>query len=165
MLLLQIMESVTKQELSLRFRKTLATLFIVSLVWSSTMAFGVDLLRGEHVRSYFFNASKNIYPLIKKDVLIMTFQPDYVWGLLESDKSPLIANYTLGSPEESINLIERALHRRPVYWLKPRIDDDEFSRKVLAEVQKRNICVKPLLEISEKLDYSLFYLYRDPSTK
>lgn len=154
----QVMESLVSQAHSRVFRIALSSIFIVALVWSSALTFGVDYLVGASVRSYFLNAARDIQPHIQSDALIMTFQPDYVWGLLDAGKRPIIANFTLGTAKDAVELVERAIGHHPVYWLSPGYDDDSVSPFVFGELQSRNVRVESVLDASPDRRYRLFVL-------
>ena len=142
------------------FRKILSGLFVFALVWSFALTVSVDYRVGAEVRTYFLKAGQNIEPRIKERALIMTFQPNYAWGLLDTGKPPIIANYMLGTPQDAVALVERALVRHPVYWLSPPQDIDSVSPVVFRELASRQVQAEKVLDAPPGAPYRLFQLLR-----
>jgi hypothetical protein len=125
----------------------------------------VDFAVSAQVRTLFLRSAREIQPWIAKDALIMTFQPNFVWGLLDSGKRPIIANYMLGAPADSVALVERALRRRPVYWLSRLPDHDTMSPEVFAELAAKGVRAELVLDASPERYYRLFELRKEATTR
>jgi hypothetical protein len=123
-----------------RCRAALSGALALNLTWAFALTISVDYLLGRAVRQHFLTAAQMLEQHIEPRALIISFQPDYVWGLLDSRKEPVIANFNLGTPEDAGALSEAALMHRPVYWLRRSAGDDR-SRAMAAEFQARAIRV------------------------
>jgi hypothetical protein len=165
MLSCQAAEMWTSPGLSRIFRKALSGIFIIALVWSSALTLAVDFAVSAQVRTLFLRSAREIQPWIAKDALIMTFQPNFVWGLLDSGKRPIIANYMLGAPADSVALVERALRRRPVYWLSRLPDHDTMSPEVFAELAAKDVRTELVLDASPERYYRLFELRKEATIR
>ena len=160
LLAFQTIEWLAPQDLSQKFGKALGAFFVVALVWSFALAVGVDYRVGAAVRSHFLTAARIIQPHIQENALIITFQPDYAWGLLDTGKRPIIANYMLGTPQDAVALVERGLVRHPVYWLSPPQDKDSVSPVVFRELASRQVQAERVFDASPGAHYRLFRLRR-----
>lgn len=160
LLLLQAFDFTSPGRARQGIRKALAAAFAVSLVWSSALAIGLDYVVGASVRHFFLSASRQIEPLVGPNPLILTFQPNYVWGLLDSGKSPIIARYTSEDTEAVIDLVSRTLPGQPVYWLSPPARSDDISPIVFEALTSRGIGVELLTPDDDSLAYRLFALTR-----
>ena len=160
----QVAEHWATARLSQIFRKALSGIFIVALVWSSALTLAVDFAVSAQVRTLFLRGARDIQPQIAEDALIMTFQPNYIWGLLDTGKRPIIANYLLGTPADSVALVERALGRRPVYWLSRLPDRDTMSPEVFAELAARGVRAELVLDASPSRHFLLYEL-RKPAAR
>lgn len=144
----QVMELAFPQKLVRIPGSALSAMLVVALVWSSALTFGADYLVSSGARSVFRQGARDIQMQIKDDALIMTFQPDYVWGLLDTTKKPIVANYALGTEQDAVELVQAALDHRPVYWLSPPSGWDSTTPAAFGELEARNIRVEPIPEAS-----------------
>jgi peptidoglycan/LPS O-acetylase OafA/YrhL len=156
---LQIMELVLRRRHVVWCQTALAGTLLFSLVWASALTFGVDYQMSARVRSHFLSGSRPIAHVIEGNPLIITFQPDYLWPLLESGKSISIANEAnaLAGTDTVPQLAERALKTRPVYWLASPQMDPAISR-MAHDLHARGIEMESLLSPAAGLPYHLFKL-------
>lgn len=162
LLALRTIEPLLRQRQAVWCQITLVFTLLFSLVWASALTFGVDYQRSIGVRSHFLVGSRPIAHVIEDNALIITFQPDYLWPLLESGKSVSIANEAdaLAGAGAAPQLAERALKTRPVYWLASPQDDPEKSR-MAHDLRARGIEMESILNPSAGLPYHLFRLIKD----
>jgi hypothetical protein len=161
MLTCQAAETWTSGRLSQVFGKALSGIFIVALVWSSALTLAVDFAVSAQVRTLYLKGARDIQPQIAEDALIMTFQPNFTWGLLDLGKRPIIANYLLGTPADAVALAERALGNRPVYWLGRLPHVDPISPEVFAALAARGVRAELLLDASPGRYFRLFALRKN----
>lgn len=155
LLLLQGIDLWVYKKNSVKVRKILALVFVTCLVWSFALT-TMDYLHSSIVRNYFLNVARNFEPKIETNALIMTSVPDITWPLLDSGKEPVIADYMLGTEKDAIQLVERVLNQRPVYWISG-VRGGVIAQNVFSELQKRNIMIDTLVEFTEARDSFILY--------
>lgn len=156
LLILQLVEQLGPSRPARAARPVLAGALLVSLIWASALTFGIDYRTGAAVRAHFLDGARDIAGNVERDALIVTFQPDYVWPLLDSGKHPVIANESRGSTsgETAIELVERSLERRPVYWL----TSPHGGSSIADGLRARGIGLELLLDAAPGRPYRLLRL-------
>lgn len=139
--------------------KALAAGLVVSLVWSSAGIFSVDFILSRAIRIHFLESARALESRIEDRAFVATFDIDKAWGLLNGANPPVIADYTLGSTQDAIELVEQVLGHRPVYWLSRPPGRDATSKIVFAELRSRKIAVVPVLQAPVDPTYRLYRLH------
>ena len=162
LLALRMIEPVLRQRLAVWCQTALVAILLFSFVWASALTFGVDYQMSVGVRSHFLSGSRPVAHVIEDNALIITFQPDYLWPLLESGRSIAIANEAdaLAGNGAAPQLAERALRTRPVYWLASPQRRAANSR-LMHDFRIRGIEIDPMLDPAAGLPYRLFRLTKD----
>jgi hypothetical protein len=140
LLALQTIEPLLRQRQAVWCRTALVLTLLFSFAWASALTFGVDYQTSRSVRAHFLDGSWPIAQAVEDNALIITFQPDYVWPLLESTKSISIADETdvRAGDDAAPLLAERALKTRPVYWLASS-EMDPASTRMAQDLRTRGI--------------------------
>jgi hypothetical protein len=141
-------------------RKLLAAMLPVTLVWSSALAF-MDYRASTELRSNFLEASKHVENRITQNALVLVPQPDFAWPLLDCGKNPVIADYTRGTEDDAVELVENALASRQVYWLSTSADE-LFSRTVFRKLQEHMVPVQFLYDAGSGPFNHRLYLISTP---
>lgn len=130
---------VASRRIAFDLGKVLGWLLAFCLIWSSALTVYVEYPIESAVRHYMLTAARRIQPNILPCAVIMTYWPDPVWGLLETDRKPIIADYTLAPPQQAVELVERAISHHPIYWIMPGFASNLTSRAAFNALKSRNI--------------------------
>jgi hypothetical protein len=142
-------------------RRFLAAMLPITLVWSSALTF-MDYQASSRLRSHFLEASSYVEQRIAQNALVLVPQPDFAWPLLDCGKDPVIADYTIGTEDDAVELIENALASRPVYWLfSP--DGYQFSQTVFKKLQEYSVSVEFLYDAGSGAFNHRLYLIGSPN--
>ena len=158
LLICQAAEWLTPRALSTMLGRALGALFVVALVWSSALAIGGDYLLSASIRHVYLRMARDIQPYVEDRALILTYQPNAIWALLDSEKPPIIAKYDLGTPRDVIELVEKAIDRHPVYWHYLPQDADTTDTVVFDALRSQGIQAELLLDITKDRPYRLYRL-------
>jgi len=158
LLICQAAEWLAPRALSAVLGRTLAALFVFALVWSSALAIGGDYLLGASIRHVYLRMARDIQPYIEERALILTYQPNAIWALLDSDTPPIIAKYDLGAARDVVELVENAIDRHPVYWHYLPQDSDAIETVVLDALRSQGIHAELLLDVTKDRSYRLYRL-------
>ncbi len=158
LLICQAAELLTPRALSAVLGRTLGALFVFALAWSSALAIGGDYLLSASIRHVYLRMARDIQPYIQDRALILTYQPNGVWALLDSETPPIIAKYDLGTAQDVIELVEKAIDRHPVYWQYLPQDSDTTDTVVFDALRSQGIQAELLLDVSKDRPYRLYWL-------
>ena len=161
LLVCQLAEWLTPPALSTIFSRTLGVLFVFALVWSSALAVGSDYLLGASVRYVYLRVTREIQPYIEDRALIVTYQPNTIWAMLDSEKPPIIAKYDLGTTQDAVKLVEKAIDRHPVYWHSLVQDKASVDAPVFDALRSQGIRAELLLDVTVDRPYRLYRLRKD----
>jgi hypothetical protein len=158
LLVCQAAEWLAPRTLSTVLGRTLGALFVFALVWSSALAIGGDYLLSTSIRHVYLRMARDIQPYIENRALILTYQPNAIWALLDSETPPIIAKYDLGTPQDVIELVEKAIDRHPVYWHYLPRESDATDAVVFDALRSQGIQAELLLDVTKDRPYRLYRL-------
>ena len=99
--------------------RLLAGTFLAAMVWASAVSLAHDYLMSVSVRFTHLSAALALGEVVESNALILSHTPDVLWALREQSADILIADYTLGSREDSEALAAHFAGQRPLYWVAP----------------------------------------------
>lgn len=156
LLILQIAKYIWVKPKSLNNLISIVLLF--SIIWSSAVMFSRDYLFSLRLRKHFLEVAQWSQQEMPANSVILAHTPDVTWGMVDDINGLIIANYTLGAPDEMDRLVRSYIDERPIFMITPR--EPTIYGEYTERITKATDLAVMLVDANDNLGVDLFRVYK-----